>query len=97
MNQTSFYSPRPPALAALMQYDCTTIGQYTSPPPTSPLHAMHNTILVMAISCKGQAKTDSSAAAIFRSPVKNVISSSAVYRKRVRALPVHFYTCMSIP
>jgi len=27
---------------------------YTPPPPTSPLYAIHHTILVLAISCKGQ-------------------------------------------
>jgi len=29
-----------------------------APPPTLGLHALHNTILVMAILCKGQAVTD---------------------------------------
>jgi len=36
-NQPSFYSSRPPALLTLVQYYCTTIGQYTTSPPTSRL------------------------------------------------------------
>jgi len=49
-----FIPPRPPALPTLVQYYCTTIGQYTTPPPTSRLYAIHHTILVITISCKGQ-------------------------------------------
>jgi len=46
--------PPPPALPTLVQYYCTIIGQYTTPPPTSRLYAIHHTILVITISCKGQ-------------------------------------------
>ena len=56
-NQPSVYSPRPPALSTLVQYDCTIIGQYTTPPPNSRLKAMHHTILVITIWCKGQFPT----------------------------------------
>jgi len=54
MNQPSVHSPRPPALPTLVQYYCTIIGQYMTPPPNSRLYAMHHTILVITISCKGQ-------------------------------------------
>ena len=53
-NQPSVDSPRPPALRTLVQYYCTIIGQYTTPPLNSRLDAMHHTILVITISCKGQ-------------------------------------------
>jgi len=46
--------PRPPALATLLQYYCTIIGQYTTSPPDSRLCAIHQTILAITISCKGQ-------------------------------------------
>jgi len=54
-NQPSFPSPRPPALPTLVQYYCTMIGQYETPLPTSHVYAIHHTILVITISCKGQA------------------------------------------
>jgi len=57
-NQPSFDSPRPPALPTLVQYYCTILGQYTTPLPTSRLYAIHHKILVIAISCKGQAVED---------------------------------------
>jgi len=50
---TIFSFPRPPALPTLVQYYCTIIGQY-KPLPTYCLYAILHTILVMAISCKGQ-------------------------------------------
>jgi len=53
-NQPSFHSPCPPALPTLVQYYCTTIGQYTTPRPTSRLCAIHHTRLVITISCKCQ-------------------------------------------
>jgi len=53
-NQSSFHSSGPPALPTLLQYDCTAIGQYTTPPPTPLLYAIHHTTLVIPISCKGQ-------------------------------------------
>jgi len=56
-NQPSFPSHRLPALPTLVQYYCTIIGQYTSPLPTSGLYAIHHTILVITISCKGQLAT----------------------------------------
>jgi len=49
--------PRLPALPTLVQYDCTIIGQYKTPLPTSRLYAVHHTILVITISCKGQVPT----------------------------------------
>jgi len=55
MNQPSFQSPLPPALPALVQYYCTIIGQYTTPPPDSRLYAVHHTILLITTSCKFQA------------------------------------------
>jgi len=54
-HQLSFPSPRPPALPTLVQYYCTIRGQYTIPLPTSCLYAIHHTILVITISCKGHA------------------------------------------
>jgi len=53
-NQFSFHYPLPLALPALLQYDCTSIAQYTTPHPSLLLYAIHHTVLVMAISCKGQ-------------------------------------------
>jgi len=53
-NQSSFLSSRPPALATLLQHECTTIGQYASPSPTSLVYAIQHAILVIQISCKGQ-------------------------------------------
>jgi len=44
----------PPACPLLLQYYCTSIAQYTTPPPTPLWYAIHHTILVIAISCKGQ-------------------------------------------
>jgi len=44
---------RPPALSTLMRFYCTIIGQYKTPLPTSRLYALHHTILVVTISCKG--------------------------------------------
>jgi len=46
--------PPPPALPTLLQYYCPIIEQYTTPPPNSRLYAIHHTILVITISCKGQ-------------------------------------------
>jgi len=53
-SQSFLYRPLPRALPALLQYYCTSIAQDTTPPPTLSLYAIHYTILVMAISCKGQ-------------------------------------------
>jgi len=53
-NQSSVHCSRPPALPMLLQYYCMSIGQYTTPPSTSILYAIHHTILVITISCKGQ-------------------------------------------
>jgi len=54
--------PRPPALPTLVQYYyCTIIGQYTTPLPISRLYAIHNTILVITIACKGQSSTSTEA------------------------------------
>jgi len=50
-NQLFFYSPLPPGLRTLVQYYCAAIGQYTDP---SRLYAIHHTILVITIACKGQ-------------------------------------------
>jgi len=47
-------APHPSALPTLLQYHCTSIPQYTTPPPTSLLNAIHDTVLALAISCKGQ-------------------------------------------
>jgi len=49
--------PAPTCIAHPGEYYCTTIGQYTTPPPTSCLYAIHHTILVITVSCKGQAAT----------------------------------------
>ena len=53
-SESSFHWPSPSALPTLVQDYCTTIGQYTTPPPTSRLYAIHHTIMVIKISCKGQ-------------------------------------------
>ena len=50
---THLFTPTP-ALPILVQYYCTITGQYKTPPPTSRLYAIHNTILVITTSCKGQ-------------------------------------------
>ena len=52
--QPSVHSPRLPALPTLVQYYCNIIGQYTPLLPTSRVYALHHTILVITISCKGQ-------------------------------------------
>jgi len=49
-----FYCPPPsPALPTLLHHFCTTIAQHP-PSPTPMLYAIYHTILVMAISRKGQ-------------------------------------------
>jgi len=53
-SQSSFHCPPPPAKPTLLQYYCTTNAQYTLPHRPPPFNAMRHTILVMAISCKGQ-------------------------------------------
>ena len=53
-SKSSLSCPFPSALPTLVQYYCTTIGQYTTPPPTSRMSAIHYTIMVITISCKGQ-------------------------------------------
>jgi len=40
-NQSSFYRPLQPTLPALLQYDCTSIAQYTTP-PDPPLYMPYN-------------------------------------------------------
>jgi len=52
--KSSFYCPLPPALPALLRHYCTSIAQDTTLPRPPPLYAINHTILVMAISCKGQ-------------------------------------------
>jgi len=54
-NQPSVKSPCPPTLPTLVQYSGTIIEQYETPLPTSHLYAIHHTIWVITISCKGQA------------------------------------------
>ena len=50
-----FALPPPTCKAYLtLQYYCTIIAHHTPPLPTPLLYAIHLTILVMAISCKGQ-------------------------------------------
>ena len=39
-NQPSFHPPVHLALPTLVQYDCTIIGQYTTPPPNSRVYAI---------------------------------------------------------
>ena len=51
--------PRPPALTTRLQYYCTHIAQSTILPPDLVLYAIYRTILVMAISCKGQSRVES--------------------------------------
>jgi len=53
-SQSSFDCPLPPALPALLQCCCTSIAQRYDAPPTPLLYAIHYTIWVIAISCKGQ-------------------------------------------
>jgi len=47
--------PSRPASPTRLQYYCTTIAHIRPPPPPPLAYAMHHTILVGAISCKGQA------------------------------------------
>jgi len=60
--------PLPPALPALLQYYHTYIAQYTTPPTTSRLYAMHHTILVIEISSKGQVPAFSRSRLSFAAP-----------------------------
>ena len=53
-NQSSCHSSGSPALPTLLQYYCTSIGQYTTPHPILLIYAIHHTTLAMAISCKNQ-------------------------------------------
>ena len=46
--------PLPPAKPTLLQYYCTTIAQYTTPPVTSRVYAIYHAILGMATSCEGR-------------------------------------------
>jgi len=41
-----FYRPLPPALPALLQYECTTFAQYTTPPRPSFCmpYTIHDTV-----------------------------------------------------
>jgi len=55
-----FLAPLPPARLTRFQYDCTNIARYP-PAPTPPFFAIHHTMLVVAISCKGQYSPQSSA------------------------------------
>ena len=48
------FTPPPAAKPTLLQYYCTPDAQYTTPIPTPRLYAIHHTLSVMAISCKGQ-------------------------------------------
>jgi len=43
-NKSSFHSAGPPALPTLLQFYCTTVGQYTTPPhpPFSMCHTPYN-------------------------------------------------------
>jgi len=54
--------PRPPPFPILVQYHRTITGQFTTPPPTSGLCAIHHTTLGITISCKGQPTTRTRAA-----------------------------------
>jgi len=56
-NQSSLNFPRPSALRTLLHSYRTTFAQYKNPPPTLPLYAIHHTLLVMTISCKGQVRS----------------------------------------
>jgi len=56
-NHLSLCPPHPPALPTLLQYYCTTNGQYTPPRSTSRVYDIHHTILAMTISCKCQPAT----------------------------------------
>jgi len=53
-NQPFFHSSRLPALPTPVQYDCTIIGQYTTPLPSYRVYTIHHTIMVITIPCKGQ-------------------------------------------
>jgi len=59
-NWSSFYCPPPTriahTIALLLHYFCAVYD----PPPTPLVYAIHHTIWVKAISCKGQAGTVSS-------------------------------------
>jgi len=68
--------PPPPTKPTLLHYYCTTIAQYTPPPPpTIPFHAIHHTILVMAISCKGQSTGATPGAAVNSGPLSKGLSA----------------------
>ena len=42
-------NPKPSFLPALLQYYCTSIAQYTTPPPPPLVYAIQDTILVKTI------------------------------------------------
>jgi len=56
-NQSSFYRPLRPALPALLQYCCTSIAQYTTPPRPPLVYSIQDTTLIITISCNGQGVT----------------------------------------
>jgi len=102
-SQSSFQYSGPPALPTLLQYYCTAIGQYTTPPSTSLLYAIHHTILVITISCKGQATAPIAFARVRRkcSPFRR----SGLCTGRLTGIYIHIpayiyiyniYTCMYI-
>jgi len=85
--QSSFYPPRsPPPKPTLLQYYCTPNAQYTTPSPTPCLYGIHHTILVMAISCKGQALRRSRRG----NPAQEVIVCICIY------LAIYLPICLSI-
>jgi len=45
VHESTILSPHPPALLTLLQCYCASIGQYTTPLPTSRVYATHHTIL----------------------------------------------------
>jgi len=84
-SQSSLYCLPTLALPAIVQYYCTAIAQYTTPPRPPIAYAIHHTILAMSILCKGQRMASTSRGTIaFQVPHTCIIG---VNPSRVSPLP----------
>jgi len=90
-NLTSLDPIRPSALATLLQYYCTTIGQYSTPSRPTLLYAIHHARLIRTISCKGQAAARNARAAASSAKAGGVVWPASMYQrtfKEVKKVPL---------